>query len=181
MYEAGVQNDRLNLLHLLNQNALVVIKTSSGLTERRNISNVIMQGTVWGGMFCTTTMDKLGKFKYENPDSLFKYRGVIGVPALEMVDNIIDIKNCGVVAIKSNALVNSFIEHKKLEMGQSKCHMIHCGKKLPSCPTLKVHFEDMHNSDQEKYLGDHITSSANIALTISKQKAQGYGIIADTM
>ena len=41
--------------------------------------------------------------------------------------------------------------------------------------------EDMHNSDQEKYLGDHITSSANNVLTISKQKAQGYGIIADIM
>ena len=140
-----------------------------------------MQGTVWGGMFCTTTMDKLGKFKYENPDSLFKYKGIIGVPALEMVDDIIDIQNCGVDAISSNALVNSFIEHKKLRMGQTKCHKIHCGKKSSSCPNLKVHMEDMHNSDQEKYLGDHITSSANNVLTISKRKVQGYGIIADIM
>ena len=132
-------------------------------------------------MFCTTTIDKLGKFKYENPESLFKYKGVIGVPSLEMVDDIIDIQNFGVDAIKSNALVNSFIAHKKLEMGQSKCHKIHCGKKLPSCSTLKVHMEDMHNSDQEKYLRDHITSSANNALTILKRKAQGYGIIADIM
>ena len=70
-----------------------------------------MQGTVWGGIFCTTTMDNLGRFKYENPNSLFKYKGIIGVPALEMVDDIIDIQNCGVDSIKSNALVNSFIEH----------------------------------------------------------------------
>ena len=48
MYDAGDRNDKLNILHLLNQNALVAVKTSSGLSERRSIQNVIMQGTVWG-------------------------------------------------------------------------------------------------------------------------------------
>jgi hypothetical protein len=105
MYDAGVRNDKLNVLHLLNQNALVAVKTSSGLSERRSISNVIMQGTVLGGMFCTTTVDKLGKYKYENPDSLYMYKGVVGVPALEIVDDIIDIQKCGVNAVKSSALI----------------------------------------------------------------------------
>ena len=61
-------------------------------------------------------MDKLGKYKYEDPDSLYMYKGVVGVPALEMVDDIIDIQKCGVNAVKSNAIINTFIEHKKLEM-----------------------------------------------------------------
>ena len=41
--------------------------------------------------------------------------------------------------------------------------------------------EDIHNSDQEKYVVDHLTSTANNVLTNSKQKSQGYGIIADIM
>ena len=122
MYNAGVRNGKLNMLYLLNQNSLVAMKTSSGITKRRNISNVIMQGIVWGSMYCTTTMDKLGKFIYENPDSLSKYTGLVDVPALEMVDDIIDIQKCGVaVAVMSTAIVKTFIENKKLEMGHSKC------------------------------------------------------------
>ena len=80
-------------------------------------------------MLFTTTMDKIGKFKYENPDSLYMYKGVIGVPALEMVQDIIDIQHYGANAVKSNALINTFIKQKKLEMGHEKCHKIHCGKK----------------------------------------------------
>jgi hypothetical protein len=92
MFDAGIQNDKLNLLNLLNKNAQVAGKTSSGLTERRDISNIVMQGTVWGGIFCTATMDKLGKFQYDNPDMLYWYKGQVGVPALEMVDDILDVK-----------------------------------------------------------------------------------------
>ena len=76
-----------------------------------------MQGTVWGGIFCTTSMDKLGKLKYENPDMLYSYKGLVGVPALEMVDDILDIQKCGIQSVKANAIVNTFIEHKKKQKG----------------------------------------------------------------
>ena len=66
-------------------------------------------------------------------------------------------------------------------MGHDKCEKIHCGKKMPDCPDLKVHNKTMHNSDEVKYLGDQITSSANNVKTISKHKAKGYGIISDIM
>ena len=79
---------------------------------------------------------------------------MIGIPALEMLDDIINIQDCGVISIKFYALINTFIEHKKFEMGQQKCNKIHCGKKSNSCPDFKVHKKTMHNSDEEKCLGD---------------------------
>ena len=45
-------------------------------------------------------MDKLGKQKYSNEDMLFKYKITVGVLALEMVDDVVDIKKCGIDAIK---------------------------------------------------------------------------------
>ena len=130
MFDAGMKNDKLNVLSLLNQNAQVAVKTSNGLTQRETISNIIMQGTVWGGIFCTTTMDKLGQIKYDNPELLYKYKNSVGIPALEMVDNILDIQKCGIDSVKSNQVVNTFIENKKLELGPDKFHKIHCGKNL---------------------------------------------------
>ena len=64
IYEAGVDNDKLNLLFLEKQNAKVSVKTSKGLSKRISIRNIVMQGSVWGSLFCTTTMDKLGQLAY---------------------------------------------------------------------------------------------------------------------
>ena len=89
------------------------MKNSSGLTQRDTISNIFMQGTVWGGIFCTTAMDKLGKIKYENPELLYSYKNSVGILALEMVNDIPDIQKCGVDSVKSNQIVNTFIENKK--------------------------------------------------------------------
>ena len=138
-----------------------------------------MQGTVWGSLLCTATMDKLGKLKYQNEDLLYKYKGEVNVPALEMIDDIADVQKCGVDAVNSNAVVNSFIEHKKLTLSDTKCHKIHCGKKSNSCAKLKVHNENMHEVEEEKYLGDQINKSAKHASTISKRRAKGFGIVSD--
>ena len=86
---------KLNILFLMNQHAEVAIKTSSGTTERTIIKNIIMQGTVWGSLFFTATMDKLPKLQYENEDMLYKYKDNVSVPSLEMVDDIVDVKKCG--------------------------------------------------------------------------------------
>ena len=53
--------------HNVNKNAKVAIKTTSGITNRIHIHNTIMQGTVWGSLLCTSTIDKLGKLCYETP------------------------------------------------------------------------------------------------------------------
>ena len=90
-YELGFNNDKLPLVQLTNKNASIAIKSSSGISERRSIQDVIMQGTVWAGMLCTSTMDKLGKLVYNNDHMACKYRGKVAVPPLEMVDDVLTI------------------------------------------------------------------------------------------
>ena len=74
LFEAGFKNDKLPLLFLENRNAKVAVKTSGGLSKRVNISNNIMQGSVWGSMCCVVLMDKLGKLAYKNPQLLYYYK-----------------------------------------------------------------------------------------------------------
>ena len=82
LWDAGIQNYKLALLFKENESALIAIKTANGTTERVSIYNKIMQGTVWAGLMCTTTMDGLGKKVYANPALTYKYRGEVEVPPL---------------------------------------------------------------------------------------------------
>ena len=70
---------------------------------------------------------------------------------------------------------------EKLKLSKSKTHNIHMGKQKRNCPVLKVHGDNMQQSNQEKYLGDIIDKSGKNKQNIEKRKAKGYGIVADIL
>ena len=74
LFEAGLQNYKLSLLFEINQIAQVAGKTPHGMTKRVTIPSIIMQGTVWGSLKCTTTMDMCPKMVYNEEALLYKYR-----------------------------------------------------------------------------------------------------------
>ena len=157
LYDVGCVNDKLALLELGTQNARVAIKTSKGITDRINIKNIIMQETVSAGIQCTTSIDKLSKYSYQNKTLLYMYKGV-EVPPLGMVDDILTISKCSAQSTALNSTVNTFVETKKLKLKQSKCSVIHVGKNA-ECADLRVHNEKMHKKDSATYLGDIIHKS----------------------
>ena len=99
------------------------------MTERVNITNLIMQGTVFGSLICTSVIDKLSKILYSDSKLLYKYRGEVEVPILGMVDDVLNLATCSEQAVLSNATINSFIEHNKLKINPSKCSIVHVEKK----------------------------------------------------
>ena len=52
LYDAGLQNDKLPLLFMENNNARVAIKTNEKISKRISIRNIIMQGSIWGSLCC---------------------------------------------------------------------------------------------------------------------------------
>ena len=84
-YENGFKSDKLSLLYSIN-------KTCQGITERITIYDTIMQGTVWGSLLCTSTVDMLGEQCYKNPEELYIYK-VVAIPPLGMEDDIISVTN----------------------------------------------------------------------------------------
>ena len=178
LFEAGFNNDKLNLLFLENSSAHVAVKTSSGISRREVIRKLIMQGTIWGGLCCTVLIDKLGKFVYSRPELMHLYKGQVPVPPLQMVDDVLCISNCSPQSVQVNSVINSFMECKKLTLNHKKCHNVHIGK-YQKCPQLKVHNENMKQSEKVKYLGDQLDKSGKAKATIEDRKAKGFGIVSD--
>ena len=88
IYEAGLDNDKLALIFLENQNANIAVKTSNGKSARVNIQNIIMQVAVWGSLLCTATMDKLGQLAYNTP-SLGMFDDVLRRNSNSVLNNVI--------------------------------------------------------------------------------------------
>ena len=143
------------------------------------MSDIIMQGTVWGSLFCTNSMDKLGQMAYAKPDILYKYHGV-PIPPLGMVDDVLTVTNVENTE-EMNIMVNTFVESKKLRLSQQKCARIHVGNGHENCPELKVHEHIMKETESEKYLGDVIHKSGNIQETINRRKEKGVGIVSEVI
>ena len=184
LFDSGFQNDKLSLLFLENQNAQIAIKTPQGVSKRKSIKNIIMQGTVWGSLFCTATMDKLGKKVYENKELLYKYKEKVEIPTLGMVDDILSIQKCSMDSVKANSVINAFVEMKKLTLSKNKCQRIHIKNKQNKnmkCPTLKVHESEMGDSVKQKYLGDIIEKSGKIRATIEDRQKKGFAIVAEIL
>ena len=82
---------------------------------------------------------------------MYKYKGMVDTPCLGMVDDILSVQKCSSQSVKTNAVINAFVELKKLKFSEDKCHRIHIGKHPKDqsmCPTLKVHQEEMKSSQK---------------------------------
>jgi hypothetical protein len=125
VYDAGLVNDKLPLLFLENQNANCAIKSDEGVSKRINIQDIVMQGSVWGSLLCTTTMDKLGQLSYEDENLIYRYKNIVAVPSLCMVDDILNIQKCSKSG-RNNAVINAFVEMKKLKLSHKKMQQNTC-------------------------------------------------------
>ena len=128
LFESDIQDDNLALIHAANAENHVAVKTPAGITKRKVIKKIVMQGEVTGPGQCSNQIDTFGKECLEETKLLYKYKDDLGVPPLGMVDDVLAISKCGVDSVIMNAFLNQKTSIKKLQFGPEKCHQLHVGK-----------------------------------------------------
>ena len=61
LYEAGVTDEKLAVIYHANKEIDVAVKTPTGLTIRKKIEKIILQGDVFGPIECSVSVDTIGK------------------------------------------------------------------------------------------------------------------------
>ena len=117
---------------------------------------------------------------------MYKYRGdpSIAVGVLGMVDDTLGVSECGVSSVEKNSVINYFVETHRLEMHEDKSCVIHVGhvtKCQQTCPTLKLHDQDMHDVRSSKYLGNVLTSGGTVRETIEERRNKGWGKVSQIL
>ena len=178
------RDDKLALLYQMNTVNKVAVNTAMGQTDRVEVNKIVTQGSTWGPMMCSCHIDTLGKICQKSGSNMYKYKNMVNILPLAMVDDLLGVSKCGLDSISLNTFINSQIELKKLEFhtpgpdGKTKCHVMHVGKKSSICPRLKVHGTDMQEVQSDKYLGDVISADGSNTLNVKKMVSKGFGIIS---
>ena len=186
LYEAGINHDHLNLLYIENKQAQIAVKINNKLSARISVSDLVMQGSVWGSIKCTTLMDQLNKTAMSDQSLQYNYKQDQNIPIgiLGMVDDTLAVADCGNKSIRKNAVVNSFIETQRLTLSKEKSVVLHFGKEskcdLP-CPSLKVHKESMKKEETTKYLGNILSTKGGLDATVEDRRNKGWGKISTIM
>ena len=81
-----------------------------------------MQGSVMGPIKAAVNMDTIGKKMLESPNELYSYKNLVGIPALEMIDDVASIEKCGLNSVMANSKINCEIEMKKLPLNEKSAN-----------------------------------------------------------
>ena len=126
-------------------------------------------------------MSQLGRMAYKRGKPLLTYKDTVHIPALGMIDDIATVSKCGIDTVIANSVTNTFIESKRLQLGEKKSHRIHIGRKNNECADLKIHGNKMHDSRSETYVGDIITEDGKNDANIASRRAKAYAIAGDIL
>ena len=109
LYDLGIRNNELNLIYESDKNNHIAVKTPVGITERILCQNCVSQGDILASLKCCICVDKMAETHVENlAGHLYKYKDVVEVPPLTMVDDTLIPSYCG-----PNNILNHFQTWRK--------------------------------------------------------------------
>ena len=202
LFEAGVNDDIFALIYEANRKSHVAVQTPNGLSKRETFEDLVMQGDVLSPLISSLQVDTIGKECLENKKHLYYFKNIVPIPPLGMVDDLLTISECGYKTQLLNEYINFKTGTKKLQFGTSKCIKMHIGKENSKILCKDVHvgewntevMEDpttgghkiheyfsgnvkMNSRDEQKYLGDILSSDGSHMKNIQDRRNKGYGII----
>ena len=198
LYKAGVTDDKLNLIQKLNETNHIRIKTPAGLSDVETVENIACQGDPWGSTECGVMVDGFGRDSLKPDYEPYKFKDIVPVPLLGMVDDILIISESGYKTSRMNGFINAKTAIKRLQFGPTKCHVMHVGKNIHNYkkPDLfidswKMHevqdartgikrnketYEEGHKtieSIEEKYIGQIISSDGTNVKNVTNLSNKG--------
>jgi hypothetical protein len=99
IYDTNIQNDKFAMIAQLDEECFIKVKTPCGETEEFTLSQLVLQGSVFGPIKCCVQIDTLGRDCLAQDKCLYKYKNIISIPPLALIDDIVCVNNCDADAI----------------------------------------------------------------------------------
>ena len=120
IFEYGLDDDNLPLIHKANNKVYMAVKTSAGLTDRDIIENSVLQGDTFGSLLASVQVDTIAK-EIEKAGVGYNYKEELPINILGLVDDMIGVTEAGYKAQIMNTILNFKSAEKGLQFGNRKC------------------------------------------------------------
>ena len=205
LYDVGVKDNTLSLLHKANKEVHMAVKTPSGLTDRQVIKNCVLQGDTFGSILSSVQVDNIGKECIAEGHT-YLYKDLLPVGFLGLVDDIIGVTEAGIAAQKLNAFINIKTAEKKLQFGPTKCKSMLVGKNVQSVINSELMVDEwsvkyveneltgeaelnemycgltgIEKTNEQKYLGFVLSNTGDNMANINELKKKSIGVIRTTI
>ena len=111
----GERDDKLALIYMTNVKNTAYINTPIGVTPNIQLPKIVQQGGVWGPLECSNSVDKIGRNCNSRGINYYKYKKVVNILPLAMVDDLCAISVCGNDSVCVNSYMETHINIKKLK------------------------------------------------------------------
>ena len=184
LYDSGVRDDKLALLYNINSHVNVAVKTPVGITDRKSINNVITQGDVFAPILCSNLVDTFGRECLKEEKYIYSYKGLVDIPPLGMVDDLVCVSTCGHRAAMMNGFLIYYILNQKedsmmykflkyqLENSSKKDWVTAIKQDLKELKMENTNFEEiksMRKTSFENLVKERIKENVLVKLTILKK------------
>ena len=161
IFNYGVNDDHLKLLHEANKSVVINVKTPQGRSQDFTLTNRVMQGDTWASALASAQVDSFGKeMLIEEPRFMYRFQGVVPIPLLGQVDDLIGVAEAGYKSNQLNSYINVKTADKDLQFGAEKCKVMIVSKMSPHAfqkPDLTVDTWELNhkinNEMEEKFKG----------------------------
>ena len=210
LYDYGVKDDLLVLLNKVNKNVTISVNTCYGVTEPILIPSLVAQGDMFSPLEAAVQVDSITrKLEQEDkerveegvPGLLFRYKGIVPIPSLGLMDDNLTIAEAEFGAEEINVFMNENSAEKNLQFNSKKCKYLSIGRNKETSPshTLEVDIWNVSYDEEDnlneseggkskmeavselKYLGFIISENASNVANIASKKNRSIGTIRNIM
>ena len=178
VWNIGVQNEILSLIRELNKQSNIIVKTPAGLTNEFTANNIVQQGSVCGGILCSSSTG-------EAPSEIITGGTQIGtsvIKVLTYVDDIATLNTTTRDVYYSHERVKWFSKKKRLSLSVGKCILLCINlKKSDVIPRLYIDNTVVPVKDVATYLGDQFNNKGTNTDLIEERVKKGKTCIVNTM
>ena len=173
IFFSGLKNEELLLLHELNKEAVMKIKTPFGLTEELILNMILKQGTVNGPILCCCTVGKFCDHCVQNDVVVGVHD--IEIPPIAFVDDINGIADSITKSVVLNAHAEIFQKRKKLQFKAEKCKILPINTHTNSneLHQLMLNGEKVDVETEVTYLAEQFNQQGNNDALIKERVKSG--------
>ena len=104
LFNSGVDDNHLTLIHEANSDIQIKVKTPSGYTVEHTLKENVLQGDTLSSIIASNQVDTIGKKLLEDkPEYLIRYKDKVIIGVMAMVDDTVTVTESGHKTQQMNA------------------------------------------------------------------------------